>query len=95
MHSELPLDPACLNRVSQPRIPAGDFWPGQMPLRMGTELIRMAPPGVNKALMKLARQPSRLLQVGRKWASAHLRQCYRIPGFRNSQLETVISPGNY
>jgi hypothetical protein len=40
------------DRLGLPRTRAKYFWPAQIPLRVGTELLRMGVPGLNRALIR-------------------------------------------
>jgi hypothetical protein len=40
------------DQLGLPRTRAKYFWPAQIPLRLGTELLRMGVPGLNRALIK-------------------------------------------
>lgn len=47
------------DRLGLPRTAAKFFWPAQIPLRMGAELLRMGLPGVNRALVKRGQRARR------------------------------------
>jgi hypothetical protein len=40
------------DKLGLPRTPAKYFWPAQIPLRVGAELVRKTVPGVNRLLVR-------------------------------------------
>lgn len=47
------------DKLGLPRTAAKYFWPAQMPLRMGSEILRMTVPGLNRALVKFGEKTAK------------------------------------